>query len=388
MAGALLGPVETAAKRQWAEAGIDPWTWMGKNLLRVGLGLVVTGFAMGTVGYFTKASATAAMNTETATLQNMAAIFSNIVQPTFTPAPTGTAPVSASLQGIQNFAHDAWTDITAAGSDVAQAGAAIGTLAEDVGIALTDVAKVMLAGVMHGPQLVWNGLVWGIGGSIADVLDWLFPWFIIVGAIMVVLGTVILGAKKAWGSIAQPAWERSAGKWSERQEARLERGFDRLFGNFKTTETVPVAPTPTLAVASPASPPNMTAGPETVKQAEGGGEPGASSGAWPPFAPAITEPPPEPAEPPVPAQTSVETPPLNVPSLPSEPAPAIMTRSEVEAYLGDRPNRAPTQDELRKMVDEAEARRQESMPRKKKGVSGYDESLKAADAFAAAESGA
>ena len=64
-----------------------------------------------------------------------------------------------------------------------------------------------------------------------------------------------------------------------------------------------------------------------------------------------------------------------------------MTKQETEAYLGDRPNRAPTEDEIRKMIAESEANREASMPRKPKGVSGYEEMKKADDAFAAAEAG-
>jgi hypothetical protein len=65
-----------------------------------------------------------------------------------------------------------------------------------------------------------------------------------------------------------------------------------------------------------------------------------------------------------------------------------MTQTEAETYLGQVPNRAPTQEEIQKMVDEAEKNRQETLPKKEPEISGYEESRKAADAFAAAETAA
>ena len=243
---------------------------IARLLLKAGAGLVIGGFAMGTVGYFAKAASTAAANNESNILGNFGTIFSNIQAPQFQPAATGTAPLSFSVEGIQNFASDIGQDIQAAGSDIAQIGAIMGTLGEDVAAGFIDVAKALLAFVMHFPDLLWNGLVWGIGGAIADILDWLFPWVVLLGVFCIISGTILLIADRSWGLVAKPAWERASGKWAARQEARLEAGFDRVFGNFKHETKEAVAPVP-VPEALP-SPPSPAAGPATVPEGVSGGE--------------------------------------------------------------------------------------------------------------------
>jgi hypothetical protein len=348
---------------------------MAKTLLKVGAGLVIGGFGMGTLGYFSKAAATAAMNNETQVIGNIGAIFSNIKSPTFTPSATGTAPLSPSVQGIQNFFGNAWSDVQAAAGDVAQIGGIMGTLGEDVADGFIDIAKALLAFVMHFPDILWNGLVWGVGGAVADLLNWIFPWVVLIGAACIVIGTVILLASRIWGAVAKPAWDRSSGKWASRQEAKMEAGFDRLFGNFNHTVAEPVAPAPILPIARPEAPPPSEEFPKKPVKEQ--------------------EPAPEAVGQTVDAETVVETapevvtpapPPENAPTTPPvEPPSGVMTQKEAETYLGDRPNRAPTREEMQAMIDESERNREASMPKKTKGVSGYDESRRAAEAFAAEE---
>lgn len=45
---------------------------------------------------------------------------------------------------------------------------------------------------------------------------------------------------------------------------------------------------------------------------------------------------------------------------PVEPPAGVMTEAEATQYLGDRPNRAPTPEELREMADEAERERRKT----------------------------
>ena len=98
---------------------------------------------------------------------------------------------------MQNFFGDTWSDVQAAGQDLAQIGAVMGTLAEDVGIAIVDVAKALLGFTMHFPDLLWNGLVYGIGGAAADVMTWAFPWLIIFGGILLLASVVVQGIRWA-----------------------------------------------------------------------------------------------------------------------------------------------------------------------------------------------
>lgn len=355
---------------------------LAKMLLKVGAGLTIGGFALGTVGYFSKAASTAAANNETQVLSNIGSIFSNIQAPTFTPQAMGTAPLSPTIQGVQNFFSDSWQDVQGVAGDVAQIGGIMGTLGEDVAAGFIDIAKALLAFVMHFPDILWNGLVWGIGGAVADILNWLFPWIVIMGLACMAIGAVILVASKSWGLIAKPAWERSSGKWAARQEARMEAGFDRLFGNFKHETKAIVAPEPVPALPAPA--------PAVVGQNEpvvGHIEAAENVGKVAPGPPELPGDVPAPLEP-VPQAPAAAPAPAPIPETPPEPAPGTMTQTEAETYLGQVPNRAPTQEEIQKMVDEAEKNRQETLPKKEPEISGYEESRKAADAFAAAETAA
>ena len=354
---------------------------LAKMLCKIGVGLVIGGFGLGTIGYFSKAAATAAANNDVQILSNIGTIFSNIQAPTFTPAATGNAPLSSSLQGIQDFGANVWSDAQAAAGDVAQIGGVLGTLGEDVVNGFIDIAKAFLAFVMHFPDLLWNGMVYGVGTAVADVLNWLFPWIVIMGIACLIIGTVILVSTRCWNAIAKPAWDRASGKWAERQEAKFERGLDRLFGNFKhetkaivAPEPVPALPAPSPAVVRQNEP--VVGQPEPELQEENVG----SGPASPPAAQGEVQTPPEPsARAPAPAPA-----PTVIPEAPPEPAPGTMTRTEAEKYLGDRPNRTPTQEEIQRMVDDAEKNRQESLPKKEPEISGYEESRKAAAAFDAA----
>ena len=132
-----LGVVTQALGDQAERFKDDPLLYLIRVCRTTGVGLIVTGVAMGAAGWFMKAAATTAMNNEMNIVGNIGVIFSNIKTPTFQPAPTGTAPVLGPnpIQDVQNFFGDTWSDVQAAGSDVAQIGAVMGTLAEDVGIA-------------------------------------------------------------------------------------------------------------------------------------------------------------------------------------------------------------------------------------------------------------
>ena len=132
------------------------------------------------------------------------------------------------MQGVQNFFADAWSDVQAAGADVAQTGAVLGTLGEDVAIGIVDLAKSFLGFVMHFPDILWNGLVWGIGGAIADVLTWVFPWLILFGGILLVASMVAWGARALWeisGERLIPRLKLSANARSARRWNTFDRGY-------------------------------------------------------------------------------------------------------------------------------------------------------------------
>lgn len=309
-----------------AGASDDPIGWLTRTLMKFGTAILIAGFAIGTIGYFLKAAATTAANNEKAVIGNIGTIFSNIKAPSFSAAPSGTAPVTASLQGVQNFFSDAWQDIQGAASDVAQIGAALGTLAEDVGVGLADVAKALLAFILHFPDILWNGLVWGIGGAIADLLNWVFPWFVILGAALIVTSLVIHGARLLWDRTLGAAWRSSSAKWLERRKESAERVFDRVFHNRPAPRPIEMPVLPPLPEVPPAAPdvpmaglPAFSGGP--VDSAGGEVSPGSKAEALP----AIPEPTPE--LPPMPAPEDL---PLQEPP----------TQKELEKELGDGYTRA------------------------------------------------
>ncbi|MCI4357359.1 MAG: hypothetical protein L3K18_09560 [Thermoplasmata archaeon] len=227
MAAAALG----TGRYLSAQAGIaleDPLGYFIRTARKVGVGMLAAGAGMGVAAYYLQAAATAAMNNETAVLGNIGTIFSNIQAPSFTPAALGSAPVTASVAGVQNFFGDAWSDVQAAGADVAGIGSVIGTLAEDVGTGLADLCKAALAFVMHFPDILWNGLVWGIGGAVASILTWAFPWLILIGGCLIIASVVAYGAQRLWGDTVGAAWRESWEEKSGQLRAKSKAWFDRV----------------------------------------------------------------------------------------------------------------------------------------------------------------
>jgi len=312
-----------------------PVSYFIRTARMAGAVLLVSGTILGVSGYYLKASATAAMNNELNVVGNIGTIFSNVKTPTFSPAPTGTAPVLGSnpLADVQNFLGDAWQDVQAAGSDIAQIGAAIGTLGEDAGIAIADVAKALLAFVTHFPDILWNGLVWGLGGSLADVLNWVFPWLLIFGAVLIAASLIAQGLLSLWNATVGAGLKASWSEFSARQASAWKTRFDRILRNPAPSDLeeaparalAPVPPPPAPGSNTPAeisveTPPllNETPGPTPIGAAT------AEDG----------QPPPVPAESPGAAPGPIlSSPPDRTPE--EIPIPAGWTKEETEEYLGE-----------------------------------------------------
>ncbi len=337
----MIAPVAGAASRvatnqarKFVENPVDYFIRASRS---IGVGMLVGGAALGVAAYYMKASATAAANNELNVLQNIGTIFSNIKSPGFTPAPSGSAPLSFTAQGVQNFFSDSWNDVQAAGADIAQIGAVLGTLGEDVGTGLADVTKAFLAFVMHFPDILWNGLVWGIGGAIADVFTWAFPWLMLIGGALVIASIVawaVRGVVNAY--VTRPFREA----WSEKQIELQERGavrWRRLLGvrgasprPHRSSEPAPAAPGPAAPAnayrQAPEAVPDQTNATGAVYDSlpEGKERPGEPSGV----------------------------------STAEKPLPAVTPTSEVEEQLGNADGRDLTPEEIR----EAEANRVASLP--------------------------
>ncbi len=345
----------------------DPWGWTSRALIKTGLGLLVGGFVIGTTGYFLAAEATKAGNAEKALLGSMGNIWSNIKAPSWKPAPSGTAPLTFSIQGVEDLGSDLKSDFDAGMSDLGQIGGAIGTVGEDIVQAVCDIGKTLFAFVTHFPQLTWNGLVWTVGGGMADLMNWAFPYLVLLGAALLVAGVLMMLGKKAAAPLEEGA-SRSFAKWRERRAVAAERFFDRALRN----------PAPPVLEAVPAAEAQRT----QTEEVGGGG-----FSAPHPTESVPAEPGPPSPSPETPGDTAPEAPavsgPPEVTVEVSVPPPAgVPTRQELEDHLGEVPNRAPTPEEMAKMLVEAEANRRASMP---KGPSGYAEMRRAQAAFDLAE---
>ena len=264
----------------------DPIGYFISITRKLGAVFAVAGTGMGIAAYFLKAAATTAMNNDLQVLGNIGAIFSNIQAPSFTPAATGTAPITPSVQGVQNFFGDAWADAQGAGADVASIGGAMGTLAEDVPTAIIDLAKSTLAFTMHFPDLLWNGAVYAIGGGVADILTWAFPWLLIIGGALLAASLIASGVRYLWGATVGPAWRESYAEASARLQTRIKGRFDRLLRNhhpspipeprrpFDTPEDTSPVPGPENPVVTPpgasfsaSEAPEQLDSPESLKSA-------------------------------------------------------------------------------------------------------------------------
>ena len=252
MAALLADPAYALSREQARAFESDPLTYLINVSRRVGVGMIVSGCVLGATGWFLKASATTSGNNITNTLGSMSSVFSNIKQPSFQPAPMGSAPVLGPnpIQDIQNFGLDVASDLQGVLGDVAQAGGVLGTLGEDVAVGLIDIGKAILSFVMNFPQLLWNGLVWSVGGGIADVFNWLFSYLIVFGLILVAVSVAASVLRWLWAVSVSQGLRASVQKWSLRQEARVEAFWDKLLRNYRSVETVAVAPVPQETVST------------------------------------------------------------------------------------------------------------------------------------------
>ena len=324
--------IANAALRTASAASTDPIGFAIRSCRATGAAFLIAGFGAGAAGWYIQAASTTAANNEMNTVGNLGAIFSNIKPIQFTPAAMGTSPVLGPnpLQDVQDFFADAQRDVQGVGSDVAQVGGILGTLGEDVAMAVIDIAKSILAFVLHFPDILWNGLVWGVGGAVANVLLWVFPYLIVVGALLVAVSLLLDGVRWSWGVFIEPGVEMASDQLEERVRARWSRLLVRkapptLEASTKPEITIP--PTPPEPVPAPSEPvSNAETVPETpLEQKE---------------APGATEESKEVSQ----EVLKVETKPEEAPATP-EPVPTGSTE-ETEAILGGVPPPGWTQEQF------------------------------------------
>jgi len=319
MAGAVAAPlVGWGLKRAeegataFLEAPIDRiLDWM----IRLGFILLGTGGLMSLAGYFLKVQSGRALNDAGTIIANIAAIFSNVkYNPPQSPYKSVTTPNP--LDDVVNFANDVWSGAQNAYNDVASGLGAIET-------ALKDLPKAIYQTFIHIPGLMWDTAVGGLGGAIADVFIWLFPYLLVFGAILLVGGLIL---KWAWPRV------KAAGAGVEvAAQDRFRYELDRHgWHPFQALEARIRGPAPHYApgVSSVGGPTGEVAQAPPVLQEVPGASPRGDS---PPAEPA----PPE-SVPPEAPPSAPETPEgIQAPPEVEKPVPVGSSTEETEEVLGD-----------------------------------------------------
>jgi len=282
----MIGKVGTAAEAASAEAARvidtisdDPVAFLIHVLRVIGTALLVVAGICGVVGYYLRGEATRSKAEAAAQLYQIGqawgkvgAQFSNL-----SAIPNPLANSNASVTG-----GNVLTDVVNFGTDTLNAAegvvGALGTGIEDLGKALADIppalwasAQAMGTSVLTLPGLIWNEAVWAGGGTIANVLLWLFPYAAIAGAALWGASIGLWLARDSWQHAAKPAYDQARADWGERQREKVwQPFFDRLYGNRRKAappaHPAPAAPPPVASVAAPA--PSEAQSPNSASQSE------------------------------------------------------------------------------------------------------------------------
>ncbi len=161
----------------------DPIHVLIQFLNKIGLISVGVGAAMGVIGYFLKSAAGNAAANATSKFQSMSGVFGNVK---FSPTSLNIQSVTTgnAIQDIDNFVSDVESFFHSAASDVSAAAGSTLTTIEDI-------PKALWLGITSIPVLIWDFLVWAVGGAGADVANYVYPYFILGGLICFVVAAVL-----------------------------------------------------------------------------------------------------------------------------------------------------------------------------------------------------
>ena len=318
VAGAAL-PVAAGAVREARDfAGSVTVDKILDWMVKLGVALLGAGGLMSLAGYFLKVQSGRALNDAGTVIANIAAIFSNVK---YDPpqSPYKSVTTSNPLNDVVNFANDVWSGAQNTFSDVASGLGAVTT-------ALEDLPKAIYQTFIHIPELFWDTAVGGLGGAVADVFIWLFPYLMVFGVILLVAGLIL---KWAWPR-AKAAGAGVEGAVEDRWTYELDR---RGWHPFLALEA---------RIRGPA--PHHAPGESSVGGPTGGVPQGLPGPVGAPGAvPAAVPPPPEPAPipevvQPHPTQTNALAAPPDEPISDDEPKKGYSGTTpteEAEAKLGD-----------------------------------------------------
>ena len=258
------------------------------------------------------------------------------------------------------FAEDVYKDATTFFNDVE-------SIAGDIAQGLGVIGNA----IVNFPRILGDTAGMIFNWTLGQLFAWLGPILAWVGVAMAIAGGILL-------FVYQNIWPKAEARFKLAANARMARVWNWVDTKLKTRKKITAvnkaaatevaidtaneraAPT---VISEPivASPPALAAGAAADKPAEGGGavNPTPSTPEPAPPTPGAVEPTATAPLPPPETQVVVEKGGVNV-QAPVEPPAGVMTEAEATQYLGDRPNRAPTPEELREMADEAERERRKT----------------------------
>ena len=177
-------------------ASEDPLGWMIGFLIKVGSILLGSGLVLSYVAYLLNVYAAKTLGDIGGEAAAIWGVFGNV---TYDPSnqPLLSITTSSPVSDIQNAGADIYRGLDNAWNDMSSA---MGAIAQT----LADIPPALLAIATHGPKILWDGLVGLVGEGLGDLLTFIFPWIIVTGILMIVLGLTLKAARWAWGVFVKP----------------------------------------------------------------------------------------------------------------------------------------------------------------------------------------
>jgi hypothetical protein len=285
---------QTLAQRLGSQFERDPLLWLEEKLWKWGWGLLALGFILSAVGFLLRTGAMRAINDEQAFLAQEQAIFSNLGAP-----------------ALPSLSWNVGQDIGIVAGDAAKIAAWV---PGEIYNGIKDVGQSIWLGLKNLPRLLWDDAAIVVGMLFGNLFDYIFPFLIVFGAIMVVVAMALrfvrsvivprvhIAARARFQKVIAEPLDRWFGTQAQIPAAVQERAATErveTIGGEETTAAEAAAAEQLGRSSAPEAPPAAPAAvppPETPPPLEPPGEP-----------PAPPEGPPEGgSEPPLPVGTPTE----------------------------------------------------------------------------------
>lgn len=228
-----------AAARELQQLYEDPIGFAIRVCRIIGTILLGVSLAAALTGYYLRGEATRAHAEAGSQIANIGAAWGRVegafqnLQAIPNPLANGNASITTSnvLTDVENFGSDVANDFNGVVNSLGVAVADLGQAIADIPSGLVAAGQALGTSILTAPGLIWNELVWGLGGTVANVLLWIFPYLAVAGAILWGLSIGLWILRDALSATVVPAWRQARARWAERIQARIQPSFDRLFGN-------------------------------------------------------------------------------------------------------------------------------------------------------------